>query len=81
MARPAISPASYAAKPEADGLVRRSMPDPSLTWTVHFVTRAEAGHTAKLFADMLVAADLVNDLRVGISGDEYVRNGQATAIS
>ncbi len=57
------------------------MPDPSLTWTVHFVTRAEAGHTAKLFADMLVAADLVNDLRVGISGDEYVRNGQATAIS
>ncbi|MCI2417493.1 LysR substrate-binding domain-containing protein [Saccharopolyspora sp. K220] len=65
---PALVPASYAAKPQADGLIRRPMPDPDLSWVVHFVTGTDASRPAQLFADVLVTADAVQAMRTGLSG-------------
>ncbi|MFJ4467909.1 LysR family transcriptional regulator [Streptomyces sp. NPDC089424] len=75
-----LVPASYAAKPEARGLVRRAVPDADLTWTVQLVKRADAGRTAELFADMLVTADLVSGLRVDIGGDRYPEDERTVAV-
>ncbi|MEU3985823.1 LysR family transcriptional regulator [Streptomyces sp. NPDC026672] len=62
-AGPALVPASYAAKPQADGLVRRSVPDPGPTWAVHLVTGAGAGRPARLFADLLLSVDALDTMR------------------
>jgi len=71
----ALVPASYAAKPHADGLVRRPVPDADLSWVVHCATRAEAGRPARLFADMLMTADAVEALRSGLGDGD--RRGSA----
>ncbi|MFG2276150.1 LysR family transcriptional regulator [Streptomyces chartreusis] len=67
---PALMPASYAAKPQAEGLIRHPMPDPDLAWTVHFIARADAGPAVQSFADMLIAAETVDAVRTGLGGNE-----------
>lgn len=59
----ALVPASYAAKPQGEGLVRTAVPEPDLAWVVHFACRPGAGRPSCSFAELLVAAEVVADVR------------------
>ncbi|MCI3273414.1 LysR family transcriptional regulator [Streptomyces cylindrosporus] len=77
---PALVPASYAAKPQAEGLIRRPVPDSDLTWLVHFVARADASPTVQPFADMLIAAETVDEARTALGGNAAREAGRNVEI-
>jgi DNA-binding transcriptional LysR family regulator len=58
----AMVPRSIAAKPDAEGLARRVLPDPQPEWVVHLVSVGDEGPTRR-FAELLVPADDARSLR------------------
>lgn len=66
----AVVPASYAAKPQAEALVRRPVADPALSWVVYYVTTTRPTQPALLFGELLLAADSVAALRVDLGEEQ-----------
>jgi DNA-binding transcriptional LysR family regulator len=76
----AMVPRSIAAKPDAAGLVRQSLPDPQPEWVVHLVSVGDEGPTRR-FAELLVPADDARSLRHDVqSGPDPLPLAGATAI-
>lgn len=77
----AVVPRSIAAKPDAEGLVRRALPEPRPEWAVHLVSVTEDGPTRR-FAELLVPADDARQLRDDVrTATEPADLAGATAIA
>lgn len=62
----AMIPAPLANKAHADGLVRLPVAEPDLRWHVHFVSMAAGEAPARLFAEMMVTAETLAEMRDGL---------------
>jgi DNA-binding transcriptional LysR family regulator len=77
----ALVPTPLAAKPQAEGLVRRPFPEPDLQWVVHFVTTEDSGRPASLLAEMVFTAETLSAARRDIGAGEGRRPSEPVPVT